>query len=269
MDYLSSGFSGVDRAQDPDVFVSCLQTLSSLPYFQHCKEKSIELLCSGGGSKMLEVGCGLGQDALAIAHAAGGAGGPGYVVAVDMSKKMMENACRDGAVRLCLADACRLPFGDGVFHAARADRVLQHIVHPKKAFWEMVRTVRDKGRVVVYEPDWGTFIISPGNREVCRTMTRLFADTFPCGWVGRRLPGFFREQGLENIKIEPLTFFTSDLPLAVSVFDLVNNAGRAQKMGYVSDSLVKGWLEGLKEAHRRGSFFCSYTGFLVSGEKAD
>jgi ubiquinone/menaquinone biosynthesis C-methylase UbiE len=268
MDYLSSGFSNVDNSQDPSVFFSCLQTLCSIPYFQDYKKKSFELLSPRKDSKILEIGCGLGQDAMAIAMMMGE---QGEVVAVDSSRKMIRNACKGSiksdSIQFCLADACNLPFGDGTFDGARADRVLQHIENPRKAFSEMVRTVRDKGRLVVYEPDWGTFIISPGKKEVCRIMTQLFGDTFPCGWIGRQLPSFFRENGLVKIRIRAKTFSTDDLTQAIQVFDLVNNAQRAQRMGYVSKSQAESWLEDLREAHEQGRLFCSFTGFLVSGEK--
>lgn len=275
MDFLSSGFSKVDSSQDASVFVSCLQTLCSLPYFQSYKKKSIQLLNPGQGSRILEIGCGLGQDAIAIAMTmAGMIGKGGGVVAIDSSRKMIEAACKGNglmkmdSIQYCLADACSLPFCDGAFQGARADRVLQHISNPRKAFSEMVRTVGNKGRIVVYEPDWGTFIISPGQKEISRIMTQLFGDTFPCGWVGRQLPGFFREESLNDIQIEAETFFTNDLNLAIQVFDLVNNAHRAQAMGYVSSSQATDWLDDLSEAYNQGRFFCSYTGFLVSGEKS-
>ncbi len=268
MDYLSSGFSKVDSSQDPGVFISCLQTLCSLPYFQDYKKRSFQLLNPRTGSRILEIGCGLGQDAVIMSRMTGERG---LMVAVDSSRKMIEAAHKGCAemdsIRLCLADACHLPFCNGAFDGARADRVLQHISDPRKAFAEMVRTVGDNGQVVVYEPDWGTFIISPGQKEICRTMTQLFGDTFPSGWIGRQLLGFFREEGLEKIQIRAETFYTDDLNLAIQVFDLVNNAYRAESFGYVSMSQAEGWLEELSEAYKQGRFFCSVTGFLVSGEK--
>jgi ubiquinone/menaquinone biosynthesis C-methylase UbiE len=268
MDYLSSGFSKVDSSQDPGVFTSCLQTLCSLHYFQDYKKKSFQRLDPREGSRILEIGCGLGQDAIAMARMIGK---KGNVVAVDSSQKMIEAACKGpmkaDSIRFCLADACNLPFRNDAFDGARADRVLQHISDPRKAFAEMVRTVGDRGEVVVYEPDWGTFIISPGKKEICRTMTQLFGDAFPSGWIGRKLPGFFREEGLEKIQIEAGTFFTEDLDLAIRVFDLVNNAHRAKSLGYVSLSQAEGWLDDLRKADKQGRFFCSLTGFLVSGEK--
>jgi len=268
MDYLSSGFSRVDSSHNPSVFLSCLQILSSLPYFQDYKKKSFQLLDLNADSKILEIGCGLGQDAITLSRLTGK---KSMVVACDSSMMMIEAARKGTAERecihLCLADACSLPFSDGVFDGARADRVFQHLSNSRAAFAEMVRTVRDGGKAVIYEPDWGTFIISPGDKEICRIMTQLFGDTFPSGWIGRKLPSFFREEGLEDIQIQPETFFTEDLNLAISIFDLVNNAHRAQNMGYVSPGQAEGWLEALREAHKKGYFFCSYTGFLVSGRK--
>jgi SAM-dependent methyltransferase len=267
MDYLSSGFSQVDNSRDPGVFVSCLETICSLPYFQGYKKKSFERL-NLKGSKIIEIGCGLGQDAMTIAEMIGGSGS---VAAIDSSRTLIKNACKRSidtdSIHYFMADACQLPFSNGVFDGARADRVLQHIADPRKAFSEMVRVVRSKGRLVVYEPDWGTFIVSPGQKKICRIMTQLFGDTFPSGWIGRQLPGFFREEGLVKIEIEPQTFMTNDLMLAIKVFDLINNAHRANKMGYVSEDQAEGWLEELGEAYDQGRFFCSYTGFLVSGEK--
>lgn len=267
MDYLSSGFSKVDSSQDPDVFISCLQTLGSLPYFQRYKRKSFQLLNLRNDSRILEVGCGLGQDAMTIAQRIEG---KGNVVAIDSSRRMIETASKNAkmnSVNYCLADACNLPFPDNAFDGARADRVLQHIPDPRKAFSEMVRAVRSRGRLVVYEPDWGTFIISPGQKEISRIMTQLFGDTFPSGWIGRQLPGVFRGERLEKINIDAETFYTDDLDLASQVFDLSNNAHRATILGYVSEVQAEGWLDDLRKASNQGRFFCSYTGFLVTGEK--
>ena len=270
MDYLSSGFSKVDGSLDSEVFFSCLRTLSSLPYFQDYKRKSLQLLEPTECRRILEVGCGLGGDAVEVA---GMIGEGGYVLAMDSSRGMIERAYeatgKGVSIRCCLGDACRLPFADSSFDGARADRVLQHIAEPRRAFSEMVRVVRAGGRVVVYEPDWGTFIIQGGDGEVSRTMAQLLGETFPSGWIGRQLPGFFREEGLWGIEVRPETFTTDDLDLASRVFDLVNNAHRAEATGRVSEGEAEDWLEDLRVAKYHGRFFCSYTGFLVSGVKPE
>ncbi len=89
MDCLSSGFADVDRARDPSFFSSCLATLNSLPYFQKNKTKSFALMDVGEGSRVLDVGCGLGYDALALAEMVGQ---KGRVVAADFSRIMLQAA---------------------------------------------------------------------------------------------------------------------------------------------------------------------------------
>ena len=67
-DDLASGFQRVDRAEDFELFSRCLTLIDSLPFFADCKRESYELLEVGPGRRILEVGCGLGDDAAALAR---------------------------------------------------------------------------------------------------------------------------------------------------------------------------------------------------------
>ncbi len=88
-DDLASGFQAVDSAAEFAVFADCLTLVDSIPFFAACKRESYELLGASPGQRVLEVGCGLGDDAKALAGvvAPGGA-----VVAVDASRTMIEAA---------------------------------------------------------------------------------------------------------------------------------------------------------------------------------
>ena len=88
-DDLASGFQSVDRASDFALFSSCLTLIDSLPFFADCKRESYELLGAVPGRRILEVGCGLGDDAASLAKfvAPGGS-----VVAIDGSQTMIETA---------------------------------------------------------------------------------------------------------------------------------------------------------------------------------
>jgi len=234
MDCLSSGFSDIDRSSDPTFFASCLSMLNSMSYFRDYKRKSIDLMGARTGSKILEVGCGLGFDAIALSRIVGSSG---RVVAVDMSLTMLKAAKSrakdlDIAIEFMLADAAKTG-----------------------------------GRIVAYEPDWGTFTIGSRNRQVTRKMVDLWCDTFRSGWIGRYLYDHFMKLELDDILICPSTLVVTDFDIAERVFDLSKNTERALDLGLVSSSEAEEWLRELMDDNSRGAFFCSYTGFMVAGRK--
>jgi ubiquinone/menaquinone biosynthesis C-methylase UbiE len=269
MDYLSSGFGDIDHSRDSSIFTSCLTTLNSLPYFQDYKRKSFDLMNAREGCRALEVGCGLGFDAIALARIVGGTG---RVVAVDSSQTMLEAAWSRAknlglSIDFVQGDAGHLDLADESFDCARVDRTLQHILDPKKVLAEMARVTKSGGRIVAYEPDWGTFTIGSRDRQVTRKITDFWCDTFKSGWIGRYLYGHFLAIGLERVLVYPSTLVITDLDMAEKVFDLFKNAEKAMNLGLVSSCEVNAWQKELKEDSLLGRFFCSYTGFMVCASK--
>lgn len=119
------------------------------------RRASLRELRLRGGQRALEAGCGTG---IAVAELAGLVGPAGRVVAVDLDQKMVEATRRRAAacsnVDVRLGDVTRLGFPPGAFHAARIERVLEHLSPPRarSALAELVRVVRPGGRVAVVEP---------------------------------------------------------------------------------------------------------------------
>src|SRR5262245_23485640 len=159
-DDLASGFKEVDRAADFAVFASCLDFIESIPFFAECKRESFALLGAAPGRRMLDVGCGLGDDAAALARMAAPGG---TVVGLDGSQAMIEAARqRHGGIAglsFDVADAARLPFDDASFDACRIDRVLQHIADPAAVVRELARVLRPGGVLVAYDNDWETLTV--------------------------------------------------------------------------------------------------------------
>src|SRR3954466_10488134 len=109
-DDLASGFQSVDAASDFEMFANCLTLIDSLPFFAECKRESYDLLAAGPGSRLLEVGCGLGDDAATLAKRVAPGGS---VIAVDGSQAMV-NAARQrhgdiAGLSFENADATQLP----------------------------------------------------------------------------------------------------------------------------------------------------------------
>ncbi len=269
-DDLASGFRRVDRASDFEVFSSCLTLIDSLPFFAECKRKSYDLLNATPGRRILEVGCGLGDDAAALAKrvAPGGA-----VVAIDGSRAMIDAARerhRDVAgLSFDVADAAHLPFDDASFDACRIDRVLQHIDDPARAIAEMVRVLRRGGVVVAFDNDWETLTVDSADRALTRTILNAWCDRFPSGWIGRQLVPLFLQAGLHDVVTYPKTLVLRELDVADRIYSFFSTAEGLVATRTIGRDDADRWSGGLRTADAEGRFFTSYTGFLVSGTRLD
>ncbi|MDG3002388.1 methyltransferase domain-containing protein [Paludisphaera mucosa] len=265
-DDLASGFRDVDGAADFAVYSRCLDLVESIPFFAECKRASYELLGAGPGRRVLDVGCGLGEDAAALAKLVAP---DGAVVGVDGSRGMIEAARkRHGAVEglsFEVADAAALPFDDASFDACRIDRVLQHIADPAPVIREMARVLRPGGSLVAYDNDWETLTVDSPDRAATRTVLNAWCDRFPSGWIGRRMVPLFLQAGLRDVVASPRTLVFRELDVADRLYCFFATVDRLAEAGTLGPEEARSWSEGLRAADREGRFFSSYTGFLVRG----
>lgn len=269
-DDLASGFQNVDHAADFSVFSGCLELVESLPFFAEGKRESYRLLGASPGRRILDVGCGLGSDAAALAgYVAPG----GVVVGIDGSRDMIEAAHQRhgqvGGLSFEVADAARLPFDDASFDACRVDRVLQHIADPGPVVREMARVLRPGGVVVAYDNDWETLTVDSTDRRLTRSVLNTWCDRFPSGWIGRRLVPLFVEAGLHDVVALPKTLVLRNLEVADRLYCFFATLERLVKAGTIPRDRADQWSNELRAAHAAGRFFCSYTGFLVRGVRRD
>lgn len=151
------------------------------------------------GQRLLDVGCGLGDAALALAD---DLGAYGEIVGVDASSEMLDIArVRAGAarchVRFTVGDACALDEPDDHFDAVRSERTLQWLADPSAAVAEMARVVRPGGRVSLIDTDWSTFAIDVGDEDLsARVRETVRTERARPSNIGRRLHDLARDAGL-------------------------------------------------------------------------
>lgn len=269
MTYFASDFKDVDGTDAAQKFVQCLRLQQSLKSYQQYKHKTFEQMHLFAKASVLEVGCGTGEDAIALAKLVGS---QGKVTAVDRSRAMLNQAIANTEnlnlpIEFVAADAQQLPLTDNTFDAARVDRTLQHIAKPQSVISEMGRVVRPGGWVVAMEPDWGTFTVDSSHRSLTRQLLDLWCDNFPSGWVGRQLFRYFHQAGLTEVQVNPITIVFTQFELADQVLDLTQTAHRAVENGIASQSDIRAWLNELQQFDQSQQFFCSFTAFIVSGKK--
>jgi ubiquinone/menaquinone biosynthesis C-methylase UbiE len=111
------------------------------------QQASLEALELTSNDRLLDVGCGTGAASRLAAQTAA------FVTGVDLSPKMIAQANDLGGhlqnVRFEVADAERLPFGNGAFTAVLCSNSFHHYPDPAGAVREMARVLSPGGRLVI------------------------------------------------------------------------------------------------------------------------
>jgi SAM-dependent methyltransferase len=265
----SSGLHSVDRTVDPSERLRFLDAEGAKPAMRDAKRRSIDALEIQPGARILDVGCGAG-DARALAKLVGPRG---RIDAIDVDQMMMMEAERRSAderlpVVFRVADVYDLDCAAGTFDGSRAERTFLHLAEPARALAQMVHVVKSGGKVVVLDRDIETRTIDPADRALTRRILQFWCDSFLGGWIGRQLPRLFREAGLSDVTVKPVTVVDRDFSAFDAQYNLTRVVDRAAAAGAIGAEEGARWLSALRDAARNDSFFSSMTNFVVGGRKA-
>lgn len=254
-----TSFADVDNAADPSAHVRYLEYVTAqMPEY---KQKSFQTLHLMEGMRVLDAGCGAGDDARAIAAIVGPAGS---VVGLDSSATMVETArtrtpAESTTIEFVHGSLYDLPFPDASFDAARSDRVFQHLGDPERALRELMRVTKPEGRINVVDPDFGGMLIDTENRDLLARLDafsrRARKGNPGSPWMGRKLWGLFNAAGLQDIHIEADFLWTTELEVANQISDVINWARQAHGAGDATLDEVHAWEAELTERARESRFF--------------
>jgi ubiquinone/menaquinone biosynthesis C-methylase UbiE len=220
----------------------------------------------GEGMRVLDLGCGTGDDVRDIARLVGpggrvdGVDANGEMIAEARSRGVPENAA------FAVAGAASLPFANGAFDAVRAERVFQHIADPQAAGNELHRVLTQRGSVLLLDQDWESLVVAGAERSVTRRIVRAFVDRLANGWAGREGRGILRRAGFSHASSAPFVA-TPPLPLAFETV-LQPAIEAALNDGSIDAEGAKRWLQSLLEADLRGEFFCAVLVVVTLGSNA-
>lgn len=153
------------------------------------------------GARVLEVGCGTG----AVARALAGWPGVAEVVGIDPSPLFLTKARELGANQMNLSfeegDGRSLPFEDGSFDVVVFHTVLCHVPGPEGALAEVHRVLRPSGWLAIFDGDYTTTTVSTGEFDPLQTcvdaaMVALVHDR----WLVRRLSALVRSAGFHVLR---------------------------------------------------------------------
>ena len=260
-------FGKIDQTADADYFIRFLDEACAQASVQAYKRHLLEILDLRPGTRVLDVGCGTGDDVRAMApQVAPG----GIVIGVDNSQMMIAEACKRVAgtglpAEFRVADVLKLPFDDHHFDCSQAERSLMHVPDAEKALAEMKRVTKPGGRIAIFEVDFGALTIDAEDRALGRTIINTWCDSVKNGWLGRHMPALLTDLGLKDVRVVPYTLILTPSIARLLMGQLTVH--RATELGAISKQDGAAWLAHLDELERRGRFFSTMTGFLVSGVK--
>lgn len=266
---LRSLWSNVDRMADPDWYLKYLDDISAMETMQAYKRGAFGMLAPQPGETLLDVGCGLGGDAIALAAQVGPTG---RVVGVDNSERLIAEAAQRGAasglpVAFRVGDIYALDFPDGAFDGCRTDRVFQHLERPDDALAELMRVTRPGGRIVVGDTDWETVLIDAPNPPLTRTILNFVCDSHRNEWMGRQLYARFVAAGLTDVRARADTLLFTEYAAADLTVALETRVTQAREADAITVEQAETWLAAVRAKTDAGQFFGSLTLFTVSGSK--
>jgi len=270
---LRTEFDQVDRTTDPADFVRYLDAGRTTDYYREIKARSYSLLDLRPGDHLCDVGCGTGDDVLALAQYVKPGG---RVVGVDVSETMIGEAERRAVsagwtlgeeVEFKRMDVQRLELSDASFDVVHAERLLQHVPDPDTALSELVRVARPGARVVIWEGDLDLFVIDAPDYATSRAMQRFICDSFRNGGFGHELYRRFKDLGLVDVQAIAITREITDYDFVESGLNLRASAELAAAAGVITQQQATDWVASLELARNTGRFFCASGGFLAFGRK--
>ena len=220
------------------------------------------------GKQILDVGCGIGTAEATLARLRMS---QLRLVGVDLStahvKIALESARGMNArVGYACADACRLPFREGIFDSTFCVAVLQHLRDIPQALAEFARVTRPGGRILAVEPDNASrywFSSHPAGMHAFEQARRLFTAVTaarresPALAVGPMLPGLFASSGIEPVSVQVFPVSVSHLGTPpADVWESRRQVGEKVIASAAEDgvrSLATEYLETIREYEREAA----------------
>ncbi len=267
VDLSGSAFSDVDRSGCAKNFINYLDHATD--HFGPLKTFSHSLLQLSPGRRVLDVGCGCGDDLRKLAKLVAP---NGQAIGIDNSQSLVKEARRrtvgcELQMRLAVGLAEHLPLHSNYFDACRADRVFQHLTNPENALHEMLRVLKRGGRIVVIDRDWNLVAMDADDVETTRAVLNRACSGIRNGRMGRELYGLFTQAGVLNAEVYPQNISINSFAVADTLLDLRVVLARAIAENLIGRHVGAKWLSDLLDRDAAHKFSATLAIFVASGAK--
>jgi SAM-dependent methyltransferase len=247
-------------------FIERLEFRGADPAFAAYRDAYLELIDLPRASAVLDLGCGTGVVARALAAREEFAG---TVTAVDQSPHFIAAAKRlaaeegvDDRVEFVVGDAHELDLPAASFDAVVAHTLVSHVRDPLAVLAQAARVTRSGGSVAVFDGDYASLTFGSADPRVGEAMERaLQATIMSSPRVMRELPRLLPEAGLRLTATEAHVYAE-----AGSGRFMLNLAETYAPLAALPASDVEAWLDDQRRSSENGTFFaaCNYYAYIAT-----
>jgi len=231
------------------------------------------------GSRVLEAGCGVGAQTVALARSSPGAS----ITAIDLSESSLAEAGRKAAaagltnVQFRQADIFHLPFAAEAFDHVFVCFVLEHLTHPLEALGALQSVLRKGGTMTVIEGDHVSAYFHPASESAHRAIqcqVELQRRAGDNALIGRELYPLLCRAGFSKVRVSPRMVYVDSSRRGLAD-GFTRKTFTAMIEGVRQSALEAGLIEeetfdrGIRDLYRTAEddgVFC-YTFFKAVGEK--
>lgn len=255
-------------ADSMEVLIGLLDNVAALPAIKHIRGTARAAMGVRKGQRLLDAGCGLGEEARELARTVGP---DGEVTAVDLSSAMValaEQRDNDTGVRYLVGDITALGFPDATFDAVRSERVIQHLPDPEAAIAELIRVAAPGGRICLIDTDWESLLMEgmPAGyqREIRLLAKSIGVELKP---AGRLLRSQLVRAGLTSVTAEPIAIPMSDRHAAGTLLHPFFSPRPFSRLTNLPREQTDSWFTAFDHALARNDFLAVLTIWVVTGIK--
>ncbi len=232
------------------------------------------------GSTVLEVGCGVGAQTVALASNSPDA----TFISVDISLPSLKKAQalignnRLSNVEFQCADILALPFENERFDHLWICHVLEHFSHPVRALEKLRDVLKKAGSITTIEGDHGSCYFHPASEDALRAWNCLIevqARLEGNSLIGRQLFPLLSQAGFRDIRVSPrMVYIDQSKPdlmdgfVEKTIIPMVQGVrAQALEMALMDEASWDRGIADLHEvAHGQNGTFC-YTFFKGTGTR--
>lgn len=256
-------FGRTDKLDDDilEALVVRFEARGKHPLFSKMLQEYLDAMQIDRAGAVLDMGCGTGLAARAIAHRAAFSG---RIVGVDLSPYLVMAAERlaheegvAGRAEFRTGDTRRLEFADATFDAAIAHTLLSHVDEPLSVLKEATRVLRVGGMLGVFDGDFASLTFGHADPVKGKAYDEAVVSAVVTNpRIMREMPRLFRQAGLELVTSLP--YVLSEIGRANFWSSAIEAYRRLiPEAGGMTRDEADAWAAGLRRDSEAGVFFGS------------